>query len=122
MWQKQNNNLNYLSYTIHLIPHFSTFYIIVLIDFLLLRLNTLKLFYEFIQLQPNCLILAITPANQDIATSDAIMVSRQVDPSGMLAAFGLQSCFNYTDLMHLLSFFMLVCFSLTMHSKYFLFR
>ncbi|XP_061359077.1 phragmoplastin DRP1E-like isoform X2 [Gastrolobium bilobum] len=32
--------------------------------------------------KPNCLILAITPANQDIATSDAIKVSRQVDPAG----------------------------------------
>ncbi|KAK7330857.1 hypothetical protein VNO77_25062 [Canavalia gladiata] len=32
--------------------------------------------------KPNCLILAISPANQDIATSDAIKVSRQVDPTG----------------------------------------
>jgi len=29
--------------------------------------------------------LAITPANQDVATSDAIKVSRQVDPAGMVA-------------------------------------
>jgi hypothetical protein len=34
-------------------------------------------------LQPNCLILAISPANQDIATSDAIKLARDVDPSGM---------------------------------------
>lgn len=34
--------------------------------------------------QPNCVILAISPANQDIATSDAIKLSREVDPSGML--------------------------------------
>ncbi|KAL5551232.1 hypothetical protein UlMin_001408 [Ulmus minor] len=32
--------------------------------------------------KPNCLILAITPANQDIATSDAIKLARQVDPAG----------------------------------------
>ncbi|VFQ97327.1 unnamed protein product [Cuscuta campestris] len=32
--------------------------------------------------KPNCIILAITPANQDIATSDAIKLSREVDPSG----------------------------------------
>ncbi|EEF33605.1 dynamin, putative [Ricinus communis] len=32
--------------------------------------------------KPNCLILAITPANQDIATSDAIKLSREVDPAG----------------------------------------
>ncbi|XP_021895319.1 dynamin-related protein 1E-like [Carica papaya] len=31
--------------------------------------------------KPNCIILAITPANQDIATSDAIKLSREVDPS-----------------------------------------
>ncbi|KAH1257567.1 Dynamin-related protein 1E [Glycine max] len=32
--------------------------------------------------KPNCIILAISPANQDIATSDAIKLSREVDPSG----------------------------------------
>ncbi|KAL7002372.1 Phragmoplastin drp1a, partial [Sarracenia purpurea var. burkii] len=32
--------------------------------------------------KPNCLILAISPANQDLATSDAIKVSREVDPKG----------------------------------------
>ena len=34
-------------------------------------------------LQPNCIILAISPANQDIATSDAIKLARDVDPTGM---------------------------------------
>ncbi|XP_035546215.1 dynamin-related protein 1E-like [Juglans regia] len=29
-----------------------------------------------------CIILAISPANQDIATSDAIKLAREVDPSG----------------------------------------
>lgn len=33
-------------------------------------------------LQPNCIILAISPANQDIATSDAIKLAREVDPTG----------------------------------------
>ncbi|OAY49476.1 phragmoplastin DRP1E isoform X1 [Manihot esculenta] len=32
--------------------------------------------------KPNSIILAISPANQDIATSDAIKLSREVDPSG----------------------------------------
>ncbi|XP_077231206.1 DYNAMIN-like 1C isoform X2 [Tasmannia lanceolata] len=32
--------------------------------------------------KPNCIILAISPANQDIATSDAIKLAREVDPSG----------------------------------------
>ncbi|KAL6985832.1 Phragmoplastin drp1e, partial [Sarracenia purpurea var. burkii] len=31
---------------------------------------------------PNCIILAITPANQDVATSDAIKLAREVDPAG----------------------------------------
>ncbi|CAL5206726.1 unnamed protein product [Lathyrus oleraceus] len=32
--------------------------------------------------KPNCIILAISPANQDIATSDAIKIAKEVDPSG----------------------------------------
>ncbi|XP_062098667.1 phragmoplastin DRP1E-like [Humulus lupulus] len=32
--------------------------------------------------KPNCVILAISPANQDIATSDAIKLAREVDPAG----------------------------------------
>ncbi|XP_050379084.1 phragmoplastin DRP1E-like [Argentina anserina] len=32
--------------------------------------------------KPNCIILAITPANQDVATSDAIKMAREVDPTG----------------------------------------
>ncbi|KAK8484696.1 hypothetical protein V6N11_019533 [Hibiscus sabdariffa] len=33
-------------------------------------------------LRSNCIILAISPANQDLATSDAIKISREVDPTG----------------------------------------
>ncbi|KAK9757726.1 hypothetical protein RND81_01G182500 [Saponaria officinalis] len=32
--------------------------------------------------KPNCIILAISPANQDIATSDAMKLAKEVDPSG----------------------------------------
>jgi GTPase SAR1 family protein len=32
--------------------------------------------------KPNCIILAVSPANQDLATSDAIKISREVDPTG----------------------------------------
>jgi len=35
-------------------------------------------------LQPNSIILAISPANQDLATSDAIKISREVDPKGKM--------------------------------------
>ncbi|PWA77888.1 dynamin central domain-containing protein [Artemisia annua] len=31
---------------------------------------------------PNCIILAVSPANQDLATSDAIKISREADPKG----------------------------------------
>jgi replication fork clamp-binding protein CrfC len=31
----------------------------------------------------NCLILAVSPANSDIANSDALKLAREVDPSGM---------------------------------------
>lgn len=40
-------------------------------------------------MQPNCIILAISPANQDLATSDAIKISREVDPTGNTNAFKL---------------------------------
>ncbi|PRQ31614.1 putative dynamin central domain, dynamin, GTPase domain, Dynamin superfamily [Rosa chinensis] len=32
--------------------------------------------------KPNCIIMAISPANQDLATSDAIKISCEVDPKG----------------------------------------
>ena len=32
--------------------------------------------------KPNCIILAVSPANQDIATSDAMKLAREVDPEG----------------------------------------
>ncbi|KAJ0052382.1 hypothetical protein Pint_00590 [Pistacia integerrima] len=40
--------------------------------------NMVRAFIE----KPNCIILAISPANQDLATSDAIKICREVDPRG----------------------------------------
>ncbi|WOH14492.1 hypothetical protein DCAR_0934011 [Daucus carota subsp. sativus] len=40
--------------------------------------NMVRSFVE----KPNCIILAISPANQDIATSDAIKLAKEVDPAG----------------------------------------
>ncbi|XVE73711.1 hypothetical protein DITRI_Ditri11bG0140500 [Diplodiscus trichospermus] len=40
--------------------------------------NMVRSFIE----KPNCIVLAISPANQDLATSDAIRISREVDPKG----------------------------------------
>ena len=31
----------------------------------------------------NCLILAVTPANSDLATSDALKLAKEVDPTGV---------------------------------------
>lgn len=31
---------------------------------------------------PNCIILAVTAANTDMATSEALKVAREVDPDG----------------------------------------
>ena len=33
--------------------------------------------------KPNCLILAVTPANQDLAISDALKLAKEVDPDGI---------------------------------------
>jgi dynamin 1/3 len=37
---------------------------------------------EFIS-KENCLILAISPANADLANSDALKIAKEVDPQGM---------------------------------------
>lgn len=114
------------SRTFHLIPQdFTAFDVFKFDGFTIHSVNGTfeNTFIYFSVLQPNCLILAITSANQDIATSDAIKVSRQVDPAGMLAAFCLPLCFNYTNCMHWLLF--LLCyydFLLTPRSKCLSFR
>ena len=38
--------------------------------------------YQFIN-RDNCLILAVTPGNSDIANSDALQMAKEVDPSGI---------------------------------------
>jgi len=38
---------------------------------------------EFIS-KENCLILAITPANSDLANSDALKIAKEVDPQGFV--------------------------------------
>ena len=32
--------------------------------------------------KPSCLILAVTPANSDLANSDALKLAKEVDPEG----------------------------------------
>ena len=40
-----------------------------------------------------CLILAVTPANTDLATSDALNLAKQVDPDGMFDYISLMILF-----------------------------
>lgn len=44
--------------------------------------------------QPNSIILAISPANQDIATSDAIKLAKEVDPSGIYTSIWQKCVFH----------------------------
>jgi dynamin GTPase len=41
-----------------------------------------EMIYQFIR-RDNCLILAVTSANQDLATSDALKLAKEVDPEGL---------------------------------------
>jgi replication fork clamp-binding protein CrfC len=41
-----------------------------------------NMIFEFIS-KDNCLILAVSPANSDLANSDALKLAKEVDPSGM---------------------------------------
>ena len=45
-----------------------------------------KLLLEYIS-KPNAIILAVSPANQDIVNSEAIKLAREVDPEGMRGEF-----------------------------------
>lgn len=40
-----------------------------------------EMLLQFIS-KETCLILAVTPANTDLANSDALQISKQVDPDG----------------------------------------
>ncbi|KAJ6797216.1 putative dynamin-related protein 1E [Iris pallida] len=55
--------------------------------------NMVRSFVE----KPDCLILAISPANQDIATSDAIKLAREVDPTGE-RTFGVLTKLDLMDM------------------------
>jgi dynamin GTPase len=42
-----------------------------------------SMLFEFIS-KENCLILAVSPANSDLANSDALKIAKEVDPQGLL--------------------------------------
>lgn len=45
---------------------------------------------QFIK-RDSCLILAVTPANTDLANSDALKLAKEVDPQGRINTFCKQS-------------------------------
>lgn len=51
-----------------------------------------KMILQFVK-NENCIILAITPANSDLANSDALKIAKEVDPTGCL--FLLQLFMTY---------------------------
>lgn len=63
---------------------------------------------EFIS-RENCLILAISPANTDLANSDALKLSKEVDPQGLSSVeqtLSVKSLFKFIISKHLV-----LCFS-----------
>ena len=53
---------------------------------------------EFIN-RDNCLILAVTPANSDLANSDSLKLAKEVDPAGVLWGVGLVPLLSYAKKM-----------------------
>ena len=41
--------------------------------------------------KPNCLVLAVSPANSDLANSDALKIAKEVDPEGKSTRFHVES-------------------------------
>ena len=56
-----------------------------------LQIRTMIL--EFIS-KECCLILAVSPANTDLANSDALKIAKEVDPGGGLNSTGMLTCIN----------------------------
>ncbi len=53
---------------------------------------------------PNAIILAITPANIDFSTSEAVKFAKEVDPEGLLSIYNNYSSYCY-ELIELLNYF-----------------
>lgn len=45
-----------------------------------------SMLFQFIT-KPNCLVLAVSPANSDLANSDALKIAKEVDPEGKIGIF-----------------------------------
>lgn len=65
--------------------------------------------FQFIT-KETCLILAVTPANTDLATSDALQIAKQVDPDGKrLSACSVCSLILH-QVLHISNFILLFYF------------
>lgn len=62
-----------------------------------------EMIIEFIS-QDNCLILAVTPANLDLANSDALKLAKEVDPAGKLIETLFQFYFKFIFYIFILGF------------------
>lgn len=47
-----------------------------------LKKKTKRIIFDYIS-NPNCIILAVTPANADFATSESVKLAREADPEGI---------------------------------------
>ncbi|KAF3323670.1 dynamin-related protein 3A-like protein [Carex littledalei] len=61
-----------------------------------IQLKTRDLIFSYIK-QPRCIILAISPANEDLTNSDALQLARLVDPEGLFLSFLLDIMDRGTD-------------------------
>ena len=57
----------------------------------------------------NCLILAVTPANSDLATSDALKMAKEVDPTGLYISPVMYACISISQPTNLLCVCVCVC-------------
>lgn len=64
-----------------------------------------EMVYTYVE-KKNCIILAVTPANTDVATSDALQLAKEVDPEGRRTLGVLTKI----DLMVIKNFFFFIIF------------
>lgn len=47
----------------------------------------------------NCLLLAVSPANSDLANSDALKIAKEVDPQGVCCIFFFQKIYINSNML-----------------------
>ena len=59
--------------------------------------------------KPNCLILAVSPANSDLANSDALRAAQEADPQGQIDLYQIY-LISYCLLLFASIFFYILCY------------